>query len=316
MLIRREGAGWGGGFDGISGKPITCAEDPQIPGIRLCPLQTTPSLSAVLLRVCTRSLSHTARNTDCNSCMLHMSSRCWLHILGQLWIAKQEEESREQSNRGISTVNNACKSLHSLQFLQFWKRGCDRRGSPRTDMRPQGWLGSTSLPIGNTCYAQLPLTFSCGAHLSDFLILWKNHPSTAVWEGATSHSCRAAATLLGSWKWHCLYLPLLLGGSQLEGRVCMAVSRGITENETKQKKLFTRCVLSFFFTVFYYILIKVKKWEANTDYTNKVTAIFFATSVISTLWMDKSRQGTALAIYLICGAFFREQMTNLFQHFR
>lgn len=128
--------------------------------------------------------------------------------------------------------------------------------------------------------------------------------------------CREAATLLGSWKWHCLYLPLLLGGSQLEGRVCMAVSRGITENETKQKKLFTRCVLSFFFTVFYYILIKVKKWEANTDYTNKVTVIFFATSVISTLWMGKSRQGTALSIYLICGAFFREQMTNLFQHFR
>lgn len=123
--------------------------------------------------------------------------------------------------------------------------------------------------------------------------------------------CKSAAALLGSWKWHCPYLPLLLGGSQFEGRVCMAISRGIAKNETKQKKLFT----GLCFLLSSCILLYFKEWEVNTDYS-KVTVIFFATTVISALWVGKSRQSTALAIYLICGAFFREQMTNLFQHFR
>lgn len=44
----------------------------------------------------------------------------------------------------------------------------------------------------------------------------------------------------------------------------------------------------------------------------------FAISLLSWHWkgVDASRQGAALTIYLNWGVFFREQMANLFQHFR
>lgn len=247
-----------------------------------------------------------------------MSSRCWLDGLDNLgsWDRNGNQENRVIQASVWHWQINSGFAISPVLRWRLWQQ----RIQQETQAATQARSNPSSCLWGNP---QEQVLHSANTDFHPWVMsapfshpLLKPLPNSSLGENHIPHPelhlCPAGG------RGACPYLPLLLGGSQLEGRVCMPGSRGVTDNDRKIVKVLI-CFLLYFpvFTILSSLEWKNEK-PIVTVPTNQFGhiphSICNVSSVLAGGWT--SRQSTAGRTYLNWGVFFREQMPNLLQHFR